>query len=169
MTAITVARAFVNGWVARFGVPVNITTDLGRQFESELFRELSIILGINHLKPTPYHPQANGQIERTHRQLKSAIMCHANPKWTESLPFILLGMRSAIREDLQASSAEATLATTLHLPGEFLTESSNKKPASEFIVDLKATLASYDQHQQQITRSPQYSFRRNWPTAGMCS
>lgn len=142
MTAATVAHAFVNGWVARFGVPTNITTDLGRQFESELFRALTLMLGITHLRTTPYHPQANGQIERTHRQLKAAIMCHQNAQWTEVLPFVLLGMRTSLKDDLQATVAELTYGTTLRLPGEFFVASNNTKPTPEFIVNLKSAMAN---------------------------
>ena len=37
MTASTVAKAFVDGWISRFGVPDRIHSDQGPQFESTLF------------------------------------------------------------------------------------------------------------------------------------
>ena len=104
----------------RFGTLLRITTDQGRQFESQLFTELSNIIGSNHLRTTDYHPQANGLVERFHRQLKAAISCHATERWTEVLPIVLIGIRSAWREDLKAIPADLVYGETLRLPGEFL-------------------------------------------------
>ena len=74
ITAQTVAEAFVNTWIMRFGVPLHVILDKGKQFESELFLELSKIIGFYRLRTTSYHPQCNGLIERAHRTLKAAIM-----------------------------------------------------------------------------------------------
>lgn len=137
--ATTVAKAFLSGWVARFGPPLRITTDQGRQFESHLFRELNMLLGSQHLRTTAFHPAANGLVERMHRQLKTAIKCHATEKWTEVLPIVLLGMRSAWREDQQASAAELLYGETLRLPGEFLSpcQSNTTNGSSEFVQNLR--------------------------------
>ncbi|XP_045779239.1 uncharacterized protein LOC123876882 [Maniola jurtina] len=74
-----------------------------------------------------YHPQCNGMVERLHRQLKAAIMCHANPQWTEVLPLVLLGIRSAWKEDLGLSSAELVYGEALRLPGEFFNPPTNDR------------------------------------------
>jgi len=67
MSAYAVAELLVTQWIARFGVPDIITTDQGRQFESDLFGQLMTSFGIQHLRSSPYHPQANGLVERLHR------------------------------------------------------------------------------------------------------
>jgi hypothetical protein len=46
-------------------------------------------------------------------------MCHADERWTGALPLVLLGIRSAWKEDLNASSAELVYGSPLWLPGEF--------------------------------------------------
>ncbi|XP_076762719.1 uncharacterized protein LOC143430372 [Xylocopa sonorina] len=137
--AETVARTFIAGWVARFGTPLRITTDQGRQFESELFKHLNVFLGSTHLRTTAYHPAANGLVERLHRQLKAAIRCHNDERWTDSLPIVLLGIRSAYRDDLEASTAELVYGQNLRLPGEFFsnTKSDNREPP-DTIKELRA-------------------------------
>jgi transposase InsO family protein len=102
ITAETVATALVSGWISRFGTPLRITTDQGRQFESSLFHALSNVTGMTHLRTTAYHPQANGMVERLHRQLKAALRCHGDEKWTEALPWVMLGIRATWKEDLKA-------------------------------------------------------------------
>ena len=136
--AETVARTFIAGWVARFGTPVRVTTDQGRQFESRLFRHLNEMLGSRHIRTTAYHPAANGMVERFHRQLKAAIRCHADDRWSDTLPTILLGIRAAYREDLHASAAELVYGETIRLPGEFFAESKgNDAEPAEMVRQLR--------------------------------
>ena len=119
--AETVAEAFVANWVAHFGVPSTITTDRGSQFESSLFKRLTQMLGCRHFRTTAYHPSSNGLVERFHRQLKSSFKAQSEPhRWTETLPLILLSIRSSFKEDLKCSVAELVYGTTLQLPGEFV-------------------------------------------------
>lgn len=139
--AKTVAKAFFSGWIARFGTPLRVTTDQGRQFESTFFQHLNRITGTKHTRTTAYHPAANGMVERLHRQLKSAIMCHADSSWTESLPIVLLGLRSAWKEDLKCTVAELLYGETLRLPGEFLQNSrTNISEPQELVAQLRSTM-----------------------------
>ena len=79
MSANMVAEALISTWIARFGCPSKVTTDQGRQFESELFHELSKTLGTKRIRTCAYHPQSNGLIENFHRTLKTAITSSPNP------------------------------------------------------------------------------------------
>lgn len=140
MLAETVAKAFVNTWVARFGVPETISTDQGRQFESQLFMELTRLLGALRVRTTAYHPQANGLVERLHRTLKAAIMCVDSKHWCDKLPLILLGLRTAIREDINCSVAEMTYGQPLRIPGEFIDQMVKDISHSDYLILLQQTM-----------------------------
>lgn len=148
ITAETVAKAFIFIWLSRFGCPQNVTTDRGRQFESNLFRQISVITGSCHLRTTAYHPAANGLVERFHRQLKAAIMCHADECWTETLPLILLGIRSAWKEDLSASTAELVYGEPLRLPSDLL------QPTADQLTDYADFLSRLRQHMKKLQPAP---------------
>lgn len=101
-------------------MPSTITTDRGRQFESQLWSKFLQLLGCKHLRTTAYHPIANGIIERFHQTFESALKAQSSSsKWIETLPLALLGIRAALKTDLQCSAAELVYGRTLRLPGEF--------------------------------------------------
>jgi hypothetical protein len=68
---------------------------------------------------TSYHPQSNGLVERTHRQLKDVLRAReAGVDWLAHLPWALLGLWAAQKEVSRLSSADAVFSQPLVLPGE---------------------------------------------------
>jgi hypothetical protein len=78
-------------------------------------------------------------VERWHRTLKAAIMCHETDNWCDLLPTVLLGLRTSVKEDLCCSPAELTYGTQLRIPGEFFFEnrSGNPSDTSTFVNQLR--------------------------------
>ena len=99
---------------------------------------------MNRQRTTAYHPAANGMVERFHRQLKAALKCHPQPThWMDTLPMVLLGVRTALKEDLYCTAAEMVYGTTLRLPGDFFVPtpaSSTLDDPTNYAVRLKATM-----------------------------
>lgn len=86
ITSETIVEAFIQNYISRFGIPLKITVDRGTQFTSSLFSKLSEILGIQKIHTSAYHPQANGMVERFHRQLKASIIASNDPlHWIDKL------------------------------------------------------------------------------------
>lgn len=124
ISASTIAKTFVYNYVPRFGIPLKLTVDRGSQFTSRCFSELTTLLGSHKIHTSAYHPQANGLVERFHRQLKTSILTSNNAKrWSEKLPLILLGIRTSVKKDLKCSPAELVYGQCLRIPGELVVES----------------------------------------------
>jgi transposase InsO family protein len=118
ISAASCGDAFLFHWVARFGVPETLTSDRGTQFTSASWASCCK-LGVKHTMTTSYHLQANGLVERAHRQLKDALRAReAGFDWPAHLPWVLLGLRAAPKEVSGFSSAEAVYGQPLTLPGE---------------------------------------------------
>ncbi|KMQ87563.1 gag-pol polyprotein [Lasius niger] len=144
-----------------YGAPARITTDQGRQFEADLFKRLTQLTGTTHWRTSAYHPAANGMVERFHRQLKGAIRCHQTAAWTEVLPIILLGVRAAWKEDLQATPAEIVYGETIRLPGQFLHDQNNKpgEDTEDFIGRLKKNMQQLQSKIKRHGEKPTFVFK----------
>jgi hypothetical protein len=129
----------VEGWVTRFGVPQQINSDRGAQFTSSVWSSFVSLLGIKSKPTTPYHPQANGAVERFHRRLIESLRARlAGGDWPSHLPWVMLGLRAEPREDSGVSAAELVYGCPLSLPGQFLTGS--EPPPASFVRQLNSSL-----------------------------
>ena len=73
MKALTCAKAIVNRWVTNFGVPQQIISDQGTQFEGKIFDHFTDLLGTHKSRTTAYRPLSNGRLERMHREVKKHL------------------------------------------------------------------------------------------------
>ena len=88
--------ALYNNFFARVGLPRQLHTDQGRNFESKLLRELCVIAGITKTKTTPFHPRSDGQAERLNRSLLQMLRTAASQhvhNWPNYLPTLMSAYR----------------------------------------------------------------------------
>ena len=79
--AVALAKAYnqvvidflYNEIFTRFGVPREVVTDGGPQFMSHQFESLLQKYHVQHRVASPYHPQANGQVESTNKVIESIL------------------------------------------------------------------------------------------------
>ena len=68
-----VASKLVNRFISILGVPLPLHTDLGSNFESNIFQEVCKLLGINKTRTTVRRPQSDGMVERANRSIQNMI------------------------------------------------------------------------------------------------
>ncbi|KAL4108059.1 hypothetical protein QTP88_018316 [Uroleucon formosanum] len=81
--ANSVAKTFVEKFICQHGIPESIVTDYGTEFMSKIFKECCKLLKIEKMNTTPYHPQSNGSLERSHRTLAEYLRHYVNKNQTD--------------------------------------------------------------------------------------
>ena len=117
--AETVADVVVREFVSRFGVPRQLHTDQGRNFESRLFQQMCRILEIDKTRTIPLRPQSDGMVERFNRRLEamlSKFVNHNQKDWDQYLPLIMLAYRSSMHESTGFTQNEMMLGREVLLP-----------------------------------------------------
>ena len=95
-TPSTTALEYVNAIIKHigiFGIPKSIRTDGGTQFTASVCEELSRLLKFDHLVIVPYHPQANGMIERRNAEVMKHLRIlvfnrDVGDTWSNILPLV---------------------------------------------------------------------------------
>ena len=121
--AETSARAAINDFFCRFGCPLILVTDQGRNFESNLFKEVCKLLQIHKSRTTAYRPSANGQVERVNRTLMASIRCYINKNpdnWDEKLSLITSALRSSVNRNTGFTPNRLMLGREINIPADIL-------------------------------------------------
>ena len=95
-SADTVAYAFLNSVLSRFGAPAEVVSDQGSEFRGA-FKSLLNQFGIDHRLASREHPQADGLAERlvqTMKQsLRKSVLERCAADWDLVLPYVAMGYR----------------------------------------------------------------------------
>ena len=122
--SITEARIKNFVWkniICRFGIPLTIISDNGRQFDSQGFKDFCSGLGIKNQYSSPGHPQANGQTEVTNRTLLRIIktkLDKAKGAWPDELPNVLWAYKTTARTPTGETPFRLTYGTEVVIPVE---------------------------------------------------
>ena len=73
ISAKAVASTFVKGFICQYGLVKEIHTDQGRQFESELFQKMCVLLGIKKTRTTAFYPASDGLVESVQRSIQDML------------------------------------------------------------------------------------------------
>ena len=117
--ATSVADVLVNQFFTRFGIPQELHSDQGRNFESEVFQDVCKLLGIHKTRTTPYHPQSDSMVERFNRTLENGLSMFVNQNhtdWDKHVPFLLIAYRSLTHETTKVTPGQMMFGRELKLP-----------------------------------------------------
>jgi len=122
-SAPTVARALDQHVFCYFGLPEQIHTDQGAQFQSQLMKDLCRVWGVNQSRTTLCHPQGNGVVERNNRMLgdalRSLLLGKSQVEWDAVLPQIMRTYRSNSRSSTQETPNFLMLGWQTWVPDHF--------------------------------------------------
>ena len=143
--ALTVANVLASEFVPRHGVPLELHTDQGRNFESTVIRELCQLLGIHKTRTTAFNPKSDGMVERYNltigRQLAMFIGQHQGT-WDKQLPMLLLSYRSAMHEATGFTPSMLLNGRELTLPVDLMYGRPDEEytSQSQYVCDLQRRL-----------------------------
>ena len=103
----------------RYGVPYQLHSDQGTDFESALFQEVCKLLRIEKTRTSPYRPQSDGLVERCNRTIQTMLKAFVNENrndWDDHLPFVMLAYRSTIQDSTGCSPNLIMFGRELYLP-----------------------------------------------------
>ena len=116
--APTVAKAVFEEWICRRGVMRQLVSDGGKEFANQILDELCKLMNINKHVVTPYHPMANGQVERFNRDMKKYLttMLEDTSDWVQYLKPLQFAHNTSISKSTKFTPHFLTFLDDPRLP-----------------------------------------------------
>ena len=119
--AITVAEILVKQIIARYGAPMKLLSDRGRQFLSDLVYQVCELYRVKKINTTAYHPQTNGLTEKfngTLCQMLAAYMNERQTDWDEFIEICLFAYRTSKQETTKETPFRLLYGRDARLPSD---------------------------------------------------
>ena len=122
-TARSVADALMDIWLPRYGFPLFLHSDQGKEFDNVMIHKLSELLGTVKTKTTPYHPRSDGLVERFNRTLLAMFamfVSQEHDNWDDLLPFMMLAYNTTVHRSTGFTPYRLVFGDECNLPGNLV-------------------------------------------------
>ena len=102
--ATTVARAFMEKWIWRYGPPQQLVTDQGKEFTNATITDICSLLNVKKICTTAYHPATNSAAESFNRVIikyfKKMLDNNATMDWEPQLAALMYSYNTSIHKSI---------------------------------------------------------------------
>lgn len=155
ITAAQTARLFFDGVVKHHGVPSAIISDRDPRFTSRFWRELWKLMGTQLRMSTAYHPQTDGQTERSNRTveeiLRSVVNANADD-WDQHLTAVEIALNSSKQSSTNHTPYQLSYGQDIRLPLDIAVQAADQSavPGSvEFMQRWRRDMEVAREHMQK--------------------
>ena len=114
----------VENIILRFGMPLVIHSDQGREFENGLMKSLCVLLGCTKTRTAPYRPESDGMIKRFNRTCLKMLSMFVNDRrdnWDELLLYVMHAYRTSVHGSTGYSTFRLMMGEECSLPQDVCT------------------------------------------------
>ena len=158
---------------ARVGIPRDILTDQGSNFNSQLLVELYRLLHVHPIRTSLYHPQTDGMVERFNKTLKSMLrkLVEGEGKnWDVFHPYLLFAYREVPQSSTGFSPFELLYGREVRGPLDVLRETwvvgeKSKESTVSYVLAMREKLKEMTEIVQENV-SKEQSRQKRWYEKG---
>lgn len=156
----TLANEFVK-FITIFGIPETILTDNGSDFTSGLIKEVNKLFKVRHILTSPYHPQSNGALERSHSTLKDYLKHYLNKQqtnWDEYVELAMFTYNTHIHASTKFTPFELMFGHKAQIPSSLTSKPEFKYTYDDYHQQLKLKLnQSFELARQNLIKNKETS------------
>ena len=161
------AKAAVDNFFSKFGYPLQVHSDQGRNFESRVFQSVCELLRIHKSRTTAYRPSANGQVEQYNRTLMDAVRCFidkSQDKWDEYLQQLAGALRCSVNRHTGYTPNKMMLGREINQPADlmFRTPENTVETEEEFVTELQEAMVSAHETTRKTLQTAQMRMKRDY-------
>ena len=138
-TAEGLARLFRDNVWKLHGLPESVISDRGPQFAAGMTKELNKMLGIKMKLSTAYHPETDGQSERTNQELKQYLRMYVNHRqnnWAKWLATAEFAFNNKAHTAMRSLPFQVNYGREPRMGFDIRKKGKNEK-AEEFVKEMK--------------------------------
>ena len=158
--ATTVARALMDEYLSRYGMPTAIKSDNGKEFVNTVLEELMDRLRIGKKQTPVYNPHSN-PVERFHRTLNQMLRTHMekeDAEWSRILPAIMMAYNSKVHSTTGVTPFCAYFGREMRMPIDLVITPPERDTVQNFVASI---VKRYRQIYDYIRRKTAASIRRS--------